>query len=192
MELDTRCFFAAMNRKIVFCYKEPAFGAFWGMAILAFLSSANKQPLLIAPFGATCLLVFTCWDSDYAQPRNIIAGHFISGLFGLLCLVCFGQVWWSYAIAVGTAILMMQITHCTHPPAASNPILLIMKGENSWFFLIEPLLAGCIVLVVTAYVFHRFIARRKYPRYWWQIRTASRTKRQQRGKLQNVYSRKNY
>jgi CBS-domain-containing membrane protein len=39
--------------------------------------------LLIAPFGASCVLVFAIPQSHLAQPRNVIGGHLISAGAGL-------------------------------------------------------------------------------------------------------------
>ena len=48
---------------------------YWPLGI-----SAN---VLIAPFGASCVLVFAIPQSPLAQPRNVIGGHLISTAAGL-------------------------------------------------------------------------------------------------------------
>ena len=61
-------------------------GAIW---LLAALTESLGQLLLIAPFGASCVLLFALPQSPLARPRNVIGGHVISALIGLLVLMFF-------------------------------------------------------------------------------------------------------
>ena len=47
-------------------------GGFIGIAATGYLSLMAHTPLLMAPFGATCVLAFGVPDSPLAQPCNII------------------------------------------------------------------------------------------------------------------------
>ncbi len=62
-----------------------------GILILCLLAEQSQVPWLMAPFGATCVLLFAVPTSPLAQPRNIIAGHFISAAVGLAALYGFGD-----------------------------------------------------------------------------------------------------
>ena len=57
-----------------------------GILFLCLLAEQSEVPWLMAPFGATCVLLFAVPTSPLAQPRNIIAGHFISAAVGLIAL----------------------------------------------------------------------------------------------------------
>lgn len=69
----------------------------------------------------------------FAQPRNVIGGHVIATFTGLVFMTLFGIHWWSMAMAVGTAIALMLIFRMPHPPAGSNP-LIVMLGAVNWSF----------------------------------------------------------
>ncbi len=140
-------------------------GGFIGIAATGYLSLIAQTPLLIAPFGATCVLAFGVPDSPLAQPRNIIGGHLLSTLIGLICLQIFGHQWWAMAIAVATAIAGMQWTRTVHPPAGADPLVVMLTGA-SWNFLLTPVLLGSIILAVCAVLFNNLIAERTYPKYW--------------------------
>src|SRR5262245_52132446 len=58
--------------------------------LLAEVSSAMSVSLLIAPFGASCVLVFALPRSPLANPRNVIGGHVISAAIGLAVLTLIG------------------------------------------------------------------------------------------------------
>lgn len=88
--------------------------------ILGLLTRFTYTPLLIASFGASCVLAFGLWNSPLSQPRNIIGGHFISTLIGLIIYHLFGNEPWSLALGVGLAIGLMMLTKTTHPPAESR------------------------------------------------------------------------
>ncbi|WP_439879657.1 HPP family protein [Pontibacter sp. MBLB2868] len=149
--------------------KQIAYSALGGLvAITAIgkLAQFSQMPLLMAPFGATCVLAFGVPDSPLAQPRNIVGGHFISAFIGLLCLQWLGAGWFSMAVGVSLAIGIMQLTGTTHPPAGANP-LLVMMAKAKWSFLFSPVLAGALVLVLVALLFNNASKARRYPKYWF-------------------------
>jgi CBS-domain-containing membrane protein len=141
-------------------------GGCLGIGAVAYLSLSVNTPLLMAPFGATCVLAFGVSDSPLAQPRNIVGGHLLSTLIGLICLQIFGQSWWAMAIAVASAIAGMQLTRTVHPPAGADPLVVILIGA-SWNFLLTPVLLGSIILVICALIFNNLIKERTYPKYWF-------------------------
>ena len=137
-------------------------------ASLAILTLSLAYPLtglniLLAPFGATCVLLFALPDSPLAQPRNIIFGHLITAFIGLLFFHFFSFNPLSVALSVGVAIAAMRLTSTTHPPAGANPIV-IMVDAASWDFL-EFVALGSVVLVVCGVLFHR-LSGKMYPKYW--------------------------
>ncbi|BDD03338.1 HPP family protein [Aureibacter tunicatorum] len=140
-------------------------GGFIAIATVAFITANSNIPLIMAPFGATCVLAFGVPDSPLAQPRNIIGGHLISTLIGLICLYLFGNEWYSLAIGVGAAIAIMQLSGTTHPPAGADPLLVIMGG-CTWEFIINPVFSGAIIITAIACLFNNMDKVRKYPKYW--------------------------
>ncbi|NHN32661.1 HPP family protein [Paenibacillus agricola] len=142
-----------------------AIGGFTAIALLAFLSDLTTSVWLMAPFGATCVLAFGLWDAPLSQPRNIIGGHFISTLVGLLCSHFFGSSNWVMAAAVGLAIGLMMLTKTTHPPAGADPLVVILSGSG-WSFLFSPVLIGSVLIVLVALIINNLDKTRKYPTFW--------------------------
>ncbi|AOP33915.1 hypothetical protein A0128_08735 [Leptospira tipperaryensis] len=136
-----------------------------GISIIALLSKTLDYPLIMAPFGASCVLLFGAPESPFSQPRNLIGGHLISSFVGLLILSFFGNDWYLLGIAVATSIALMQLTKTTHPPAGADPIVILM-GNADWKFLLTPALSGSLILLVLALVFNNLIKNRQYPKFW--------------------------
>ncbi|HEY0122427.1 MAG TPA: HPP family protein [Rhizobium sp.] len=129
---------------------------------LAALTENVHHVLLIAPFGASCVLLFAIPQSPLARPRNVIGGHLLSALVGLLVLTFIGNGVVAMGIGVGLAIAIMQLTGTLHPPAGGDPLVVILGGAG-WSFLALPILAGTTALVLVAWIYHRFISKRGYP-----------------------------
>ncbi|MDP3210730.1 MAG: HPP family protein [Methylotenera sp.] len=140
-------------------------GGFLAIAAVASLNDFLSVALVLGSFGASCVLVFGYPDVPFSQPRNVVAGHFISSLVGLVFLFAFGPHWWSVALAVGTAIALMMLTRTVHPPAGSNPVIVFLM-QPSWGFLLFPTLVGALVLVAVALVYNNATRDTKYPKYW--------------------------
>lgn len=140
-------------------------GGMFGIALLGALSQYLSQPLLIAPFGATCVLMFAVPESPLAQPRNIVGGHLLSASIGLAVFMLCGGHWWSLGLAVGGAIAAMQVCRVTHPPAGATTLVAVSTGA-SWTFLLMPVLAGALTLTALAYLINAVGRKKAYPLSW--------------------------
>lgn len=136
------------------------------IAVVAYASSRLQLPLVLGSFGASCVLLFGFPDSPFSQPRNVMGGHLLASLVGLVFLHLLGNAWWNMAPAAGCAIAGMQLTRTVHPPAGSNPLIVMLSGA-SWKFLITPTLCGVLALVGVALIVNNLRTVRAYPRYWW-------------------------
>ena len=138
-----------------------------GIAIAAvtYLSLLTDQILLMAPLGSTCALVFVAPWSEFAQPRNVVGGHVISALAGLVAVHALGTDPWVGALAVTVAILAMQLCQLMHPPGAALP-LLVVQAQSDWWFVFTPVLAGAAIIVLIAVLYCRVTRVYPYPARW--------------------------
>lgn len=139
-----------------------------GMAAIAAVAGLGEQlslSLILGSFGASCVLVFGFPDSPFSQPRNVVAGHGLSTLIGLLVLHLCGAHWWALALAVGLAIAAMMASRTVHPPAGSNPVIVFLL-QPGWNFLWFPTLSGALLLVAVALLYNNLTRRKNYPQYW--------------------------
>lgn len=121
------------------------------LSVLAWLDNLGSYGIwLMAPFGATAVLVFGVPSSPLAKAKNVIGGHFLTALIGVVFVNYIGVDTASIAVATGLAISIMMLTNTVHPAAGANPILIIVTGQ-SWTFLITPVLMGTIFIVLCGY-----------------------------------------
>lgn len=134
-------------------------GAIVGIGTLAQLDTINANMVfLMAPFGATAVLIFSVPNSPLAQPKNVILGHVLTAAIGVLFVEFIGVNATSLAIATGLAVTTMLLTNTTHPPAGANPLVIMLTGQ-SWSFLLTPVLLGSILLVCIALIMKRIQAK---------------------------------
>lgn len=141
-------------------------GGTLGIFILLVVTYWGGVISIMAPFGATCVLLFALPKSPLAQPRSIIGGHFISALTGLLVINLFGDSIIFIALSVGVSIALMQLFRVVHAPAGANPILIIMSGTHDYWFLFKPVLSGAVLLVIVALIVNNIGTGTRWPNYW--------------------------
>ncbi|HYE50119.1 MAG TPA: HPP family protein [Azospirillaceae bacterium] len=139
-------------------------GAGAAVLLLASLADLAGTTLLMAPFGASCVLAFALPDSPLSQPRSIVGGHLVASAVGLAVAGLLGVAPWTLALAVSLAVALMLATRTTHAPAGADPILVMLSGAG-WEFLATPVLAGSLLLVAAAVLYHRVVGR-AFPKYW--------------------------
>ena len=142
---------------------QNALGASLVIGVLALLTEKTSTGLWIMfSFGSTALILFVFYKSEFAQPKNVILGHLVSILIGIVINQILGFSFLSIAIAVGLAVFMMSYFNIIHPPAAANPIIAIFT-DVSYEFVFMPVIVGSLLIVVLAILLNRFLFNRKYP-----------------------------
>ncbi|WP_417455828.1 HPP family protein [Kordiimonas sp.] len=129
-------------------------GSLLALMAVGGLSVLSDTPLLMAPFGATCVLLFSVPSSPLSQPINVIGGHVVATIISLVLASFLPPTWWALAIGVGLTITVMGVLRITHPPAGADPIV-IMLAAPGIDFLFTPVLLGSLILVAVAKAVHR-------------------------------------
>ncbi|WP_288261612.1 HPP family protein [uncultured Prochlorococcus sp.] len=141
-------------------------GGLIAISCLGILSNLSTYSLLIAPFGASTVLLFGAPNSPLAQPRNLIFGNLIGAISAVLCVFFLGSSFLACGIAVGLAIALGQAFRCLHPPAGAVALLGVFLKASPIFILI-PVLSGSLILLGIAFAFHRSQKREQsYPLHW--------------------------
>ena len=148
-----------MNKQTLINALFSSLGAFVCIGLLAYLNSSIEDALwLIPPFGASMVLVMAVYDSPLAKPKNLILGHILSALSGVMILYLLGNTFISLGLGVALAVFVMMITNTVHPPAGANPIIVILTGQ-SLNFVFLPVAVGAIIIVVFAYLYNKLLNR---------------------------------
>ncbi|MRI31441.1 HPP family protein [Endozoicomonas sp. OPT23] len=122
------------------------------IGLLGFAGETDPEfVFLMAPFGATAVIVFGLPDSPLAQPQNVFFGHLLTALIGVIFVQYIGVGLVEMAIATGLGVTGMLMTKTTHPPAGANPMLIMMTGQ-SWSFLLTPVVTGALAIILVGMV----------------------------------------
>lgn len=141
-------------------------GGLVAIASLGAISAWSHYPLVVAPFGASTVLLFGHPSSPLAQPRNVVLGNAIGALVSALAVAWLGHSFWVMGLAVGLTIALSQWFRCLHPPAGAVALLGVLL-KVSLGFVLSPVLAGSVLLVLIAFVYHRIRpSSGLYPHHW--------------------------
>ena len=147
-------------------------GAFIGIGALAWVvtSLPEAKLLVIGSFGASAVLIYGSPKAPFAQPRNLIGGHALSALVGMLT--------WHYlpdllilqeAFSVATAIALMQLTRTMHPPGGATALIAVIGGaevHSMGIGFIWIVFIGVVILLAIALLVNNAFSRGSYPTRW--------------------------
>ena len=129
-------------------------GAFVGIATVAGIGqtvlAGLDLTLMLGSLGASAVLLYGTPRSPFAQPRNLVGGHLLSAIVGVLCW----RVLHSYpglaaALAVSTAIGSREI------------------HDMGFLYVLVPGTLGPLILLIVALVVNNLPASRRYPETWY-------------------------
>ena len=134
------------------------------ISILGFFTLETSAGVwLMFSFGATVFIVFVLYDLETAQPKNIFFGHLISIIVGIIINETIGLSFYSLGLSVGVAVILMVYFKVMHPPAASNPLVALFM-DLSFDYILFPVIAGTIVIILSSILINKIILKRKYPK----------------------------
>ena len=168
-----------MKFKKIICWPPllGGIGAGVTIAMLAYitfqsvLAGTNYGLWLAASFGSSVVVVFGYPENEFAQPKNVLLGHLLCTLVGIVFVILFKIsqdrtiFFLALGLAVGIAVMLMMAFKITHPPAGGNTIV-VMLTQDSLQFLIFPIMVGAITIIIGGVIYNRFILKKKYPLKW--------------------------
>jgi CBS domain-containing membrane protein len=150
---------------------RASIGACLGILLTAlvctfWLGTSGAAPLLIAPIGASAVLLFAIPASPLAQPHAIIGGNLLSALVGVTCAHFVPLPILAAALAVAGAVAAMAICRCVHPPSGAVALTAVIGGPHivgsGYGFVLVPVLLNSVLLVLAALAYNN-ATRRTYP-----------------------------
>jgi len=169
-----------MKLKKIICW-PPLLGGIGAGVTITILSYITFQSILAdsvyglwlaASFGSSVVVVFGYPDNQFSQPKNVILGHLLCAFVGIIFVTLFKIsqdrtiFFLAIGLAVGLSVMLMMALKVTHPPAGGNTIV-VMLTQDSFQFLIFPILVGAITIVIGGIIYNRFILKKNYPLKWF-------------------------
>jgi CBS domain-containing membrane protein len=144
-------------------------GALIGLVLTAFLSLQVAGPggaWLIAPMGASAVLLFALPASPLAQPWSVFGGNVVSALVGIACVKLVGVELWTAPLAGALAIGAMFALRCLHPPGGAVALTAVLAGPAvhalGFRFALMPVALNSALMVAAALLYNNLTGRR-YP-----------------------------
>lgn len=142
-------------------------GALLGISLCALVANlAAKFGIssfhLIAPLGATAVLVFCVPNTPLAQPWSAVVGNVTATLVALFVVHVVPSPW-SIGVAVGAAITAMMLVRALHPPGGAVALLIALDPtpalETGPLFVLMPVGLMTTALVLVAILYNRATGR---------------------------------
>lgn len=146
-------------------------GALVGVLLTGLLSAlvmgdAPGVVWLVAPLGASAVLLFAMPASPLAQPWAVIAGNTVAALVGVACARYLPWPALAAGVAVFLALLAMFALRCLHPPGGALALTAVLGGAHvqaiGYGFVLAPVLLNSVLMVLAATLYNRAVGRR-YP-----------------------------
>lgn len=147
-------------------YRKTLFfaaGGFCAVAVVCYLAFDLGYTLLIASFGASTAILFGTPGTVTSRPRNVFFGHVISVIIGVALFTFLGCTWYSVALGVALAVVVMVVTDTFHPPGGAT-VIVTMMSSPSWSFVVMPVAVGILAILVIAEATAWFYRRSAEPK----------------------------
>jgi CBS domain-containing membrane protein len=117
------------------------------------------HPLLVAPMGASAVLLFAVPASPLAQPWSILGGNVLSALVGIAVALAVPNTTVAAGLGVGLAIAIMSLARCLHPPGGAVALSAVLGGAagsaHPFMFALYPVGLNSLLLILAGLAFHR-------------------------------------
>ena len=157
---------ATLRERMLACLGALLGIALTGLICGALFGAGPHLPLIVAPMGASAVLLFAVPTSPLAQPWPIIGGNTISALMGVIAGYLIHDPIIAIGVGVSLAIGAMSFTRCIHPPGGAAALTAVLGGPAvaSWglLFPFVPVALNSCILVAAGFLFHK-LSRRAYP-----------------------------
>jgi CBS domain-containing membrane protein len=150
---------------------RAAIGACLGILFTSLLTyfvegNASTIPFLIAPMGASAVLLFAVPSSPLAQPWSVLGGNMVAAFTGITCLIWIPNIVLAASLAVGMSIFAMFFLRCLHPPGGAVALITVLGGSaiqsQGYSFVIFPVGINSLLLLVAAIIYNNMTSR-QYP-----------------------------
>lgn len=130
-----------------------------GLFLLSPQVDTELGSYLVAPFGASSVLLFAVPNSPLAQPWSAVVGNTVAAIVGVAVCLTVPDPALRIALAVGLTITATILCRAVHPPAGAVAMTAAMSPDAiahlGFWFALTPIALGTTILVLLATVYAR-------------------------------------
>lgn len=120
---------------------------------------------LLAPLGATSVILFTLPHSPLAQPWSVIGGLMLPALVGFACGQWAAPGYLAFGLAVAISVWLMGLLRCIHPPGGAMALVMASAATQGLDAATSFAAAGWNItaILIAATAVNNLIPGRRYP-----------------------------
>ncbi|MCG2575796.1 HPP family protein [Dechloromonas sp. XY25] len=130
--------------------------------ILAVLPAGGNVSYLLAPLGASTVILFALPHSPLAQPWSLAGGLLLSALVGYMAGLWVQPAWLAIGVALGVAIWLTALLRCIHPPGGAMAVVFAIAAQQHTVSLLTALL-NVVAGLIAVLAINNLMPGRRYP-----------------------------
>lgn len=145
-------------------WARASLGALLAVAFAAVLTrialpaGTSSWPWMVAPLGASAVLVLALPASPLAQPWPVFGGCMVSALAGLIAGYLVPEPLLACPLAIALAIAGMSLARCLHPPGGACALVGALGSpvvtSDGWIALLVPLALNLGALLAMGWLYN--------------------------------------
>lgn len=145
---------------------KASVGAMFGIGltgmISAFVLTNTPNSTLVAPMGASAMLLYLMPTSPLSRPWAVVAGNASSVLVATVVASNISTPVLAAGLAVALAMLVMTTLRCVHPPGGAAALMVALnessQPQQDWTAALCTISVNSVLLVSIALLFNRMLA----------------------------------
>jgi CBS-domain-containing membrane protein len=109
----------------------------------------KDKMVVISAMGATAFIVFAMPNAVSAHSRNVIGGHLVGLILGMIFFFIEIPYFYEFPLVVGIAIFVMAALDVEHPPAVGTALAVLINEVSADVLFI--IIATAVILSVCHY-----------------------------------------
>ncbi len=122
-----------------------SFATFITIYLLGYLAQISGYPILTAPLGASCIIMFGFYGLPIARTRNVLLAYAIAIAASFIA----PSELWGLALAVSLTLFIMIKINFIHPPAGGVPFILHYMHLQPQDFVIGTTMGVLAIILVS-------------------------------------------
>jgi len=115
----------------------------------------KENLLLLAPFIASALMIFTMPSKIMTSASVIFQSYVLCSLIGFAFVYVFDYAQWVMIAAFVISFFLMLVLECLHPPAIMLPIMIISERLRDYTLAFDPIAIDVLILLIAVYFFNK-------------------------------------